>query len=58
MEPKHNERRSPGRAGLPITLAPLTPEEALRKAMQFKPTNVVAPKAKALDNKRKRKKKG
>ena len=42
------------------SLAPLTPEEALRKVMQFKPTNVVAPKAKLikLGPKGKGKKKG
>ena len=41
------DKVSPGRAGLPLSLAPLTPEEAIRKAMSFpvRPKESTAPPA-------------
>ncbi len=32
-----SQKRSPGRDGYPLSLAPLTPEEALRRAMSVPP---------------------
>lgn len=42
-----------GHTGKPISLAPLTPEEALRKAMQFKPPAPPKKPAKAAKGKKK-----
>jgi hypothetical protein len=51
--------RSPGREGHPISLAPLTPEEALRRAMQAPvPKHAPKPPAKPKAKKKAAKKRG
>jgi len=55
--------RSPGRAGSPLSLAPLTPEEALRRAMSVPapksdPKPPTKPKAKGKSAKKKEKANG
>lgn len=56
--PKH-ANRSPGRGGYPLSLHPLTPEEAIRRALSaLPPAKEQKPKAKAKPTSKAKKKRG